>query len=253
VYNVTFDALYWSFGAVMLLALLATLARSVVGLREGSQARTRAEATLVAAVGALLALVAGFGFNALRPLTGDLLYQQSHFAAFYVAFGLVLWAFDRVGMIGSRETEAGRNVRTLTWGAYGLATVIALAGLLTPDGYRIVTQGDVRYVQQPLFFLPPLVALSVGAAWLPSWALGQRPDPVRRWFALLAAFMLLGMLREATIIPSTDQPVLDLLLAFAPFTLATLCLCRAASLGSEPGPIGGAAPIPVGVPRPRSG
>jgi hypothetical protein len=40
--------------------------------------------------------------------------------------------------------------------------------------------------------------------------------------------MLLGMLRESNILPATNQPIVDLLLAFGPFTLAALCLLRAA-------------------------
>ena len=49
--------------------------------------------------------------------------------------------------------------------------------------------------------------------------------------------LLLGMLREATIIPATNQPILDLLLAFGPFTLAAFCLFRAASIRSGRTPI----------------
>jgi hypothetical protein len=40
--------------------------------------------------------------------------------------------------------------------------------------------------------------------------------------------MLLGMVRESNILPATNQPIVDLLLAFGPFTLAALCLLRAA-------------------------
>ena len=230
--DLAFDALYWAFGGVMLLTLAATVARSTADLRHGSVDRSRAEATLVAAVGALLALVVGFGLNGLRSVTGDLFYQQAHFAAFYVAFGLVLWAFDRVGMTGSRTSRAGRVLRTTAWAAFALATVVAMAELLAPEGYRIVSGGDVRYVQQPAFFLPVLVVLVVGTAWLPSWVSGAWRKTTRPWLAAFAAFMLLGILREATIIPSTDEPLLDLLLAFVPFMVAVLCLYRAASDGS---------------------
>jgi hypothetical protein len=232
-YNVAFDALYWSLGGVMLVAFLATIARSVADLRARRGSRSVASATLLVAIGALLALVAGFSLNALRPITGDLVYQQVHFIAFYVAFGLVLWGFDRVGMTGDPASTAGRVLRGTVWGAFGLGTAIAIAALLDPAGYRIVSSGDVRYVQEPLFFLPLFVALGVGVAWLPGWLSVHARGSARPWLAALSGFMLLGMLREATIVPSTDQPIVDLLLAFGPFTVAALCLYRAASATSE--------------------
>jgi hypothetical protein len=228
VYNLAFDLVYWSLGAVMLVAFLATIVRSVADLRRDRDDRSRAVATLAVAIGALLALVAGFGLNALRSITGDLAYQQVHFIAFYVAFGVVLWGFDRVGMTGGPGLSRGRLVRATVWGAFALATAIAVAGLLAPDGYRIVSGGDVRYVQQPVFFLPLFVVLVVGVASLSSWLSAEGRRSARAWLAALAAFMLLGMLREATIIPSSDEPILDLLLALGPFTLAALCLYRAA-------------------------
>ena len=40
-----------------------------------------------------------------------------------------------------------------------------------------------------------------------------------------------GTLREATLIPSTDEPLVDLLLAFVPFTIGAFCLYHAAGVG----------------------
>lgn len=67
---------------------------------------------------------------------------------------------------------------------------------------------------------------------VPSWVSADQPQTARPWLAAFAAFVLVGVLREATIIPSTDETLLDLLLAFVPFTVAVLCLYRAASVGS---------------------
>ena len=139
---------------------------------------------------------------------GDLVYQQGHFIAFYVAFGLVLWAFDRAEMTGNRTSRVGRLFRSIVWGAFGAATAVATLALLSPDGYRIATRGDVRYVQEPLFFLPLMVAIAVGAAWLPTWFSGHGRLTVRCWLSTVAAFLLLGMLREsdrAAIDQSTDS------------------------------------------------
>ena len=231
-YDTIFEALYGSLGGIMLVAFIASIARCVADLRRPSVDRSRGEGILAIAIGAMLTLVVGFSLNALRDVTGDLFYQQVHFALFYVAFGLILWGFDRVGLIGDHASSAGRARRTITWGAFAVATGAAVLGLLTPDSYRIVSGGGVRYVQQPLFFLPLLVVLFAGAARLPTWLDQARLGTAQPWVAALATFMLLGMLRESTIIPATDQPILDLLLAFGPFTLASLCLYRAASLGA---------------------
>ena len=90
----------------------------------------------------------------------------------------------------------------------------------------------MRYVQEPLFFLPLFVVLAAGAARLPSWLDAAQRRTAQPWLAAFAAFTLLGSLRESTIMPATDQPIVDLLLAFGPFTLASLCVYRAASLGT---------------------
>jgi len=236
-YNVAFDALYWAFGVVMLVAFLATITRSVAELRRGGDP-SRSEATLVVAIGALVALVTGFGLNALRSVTGDLAYQQVHFGVFYVAFGLVLWGFDRVGMTGTRATRAGSAVRAIVWGVFGLSVVVAALVLLSPDRYRVVSGGDVRYVQETVFFVPVFVALAVGVAWLPSWLSPVERHSARPWLAAVAALLVVGLLREATIVPSTDQPIIDLALAFVPFTLASLCLYRAATVELGRAPMG---------------
>jgi hypothetical protein len=165
-------------------------------------------------------------------VTGDLFYQQVHFVLFYFGFGAVLWGFDRVGMLGDRASGRGRARRTITWTAFGVATVMALVELLTPDNYRVASHGDVAYVEELLFFLPIFVALTAGAVWLPSWLVAAERQTTRPWLAALAGLLLFGMLRESTVLPSTDQPIVDLLLAFGPFTLAALCLYMAASVRS---------------------
>ena len=231
-YETVFDFLYWSLGGIMLVAFIAAIARSVAGLRRPSADRLQGEGILAIGIGASLTLVVGFSLNALRSVTGDLFYQQVHFALFYVAFGLILWGFDRVGMFGDHSSRPRLAARAIVWAAFAVATGLAVVGLLTPDSYRIVSGGDDRYVQQPLFFLPLFVVLAAGAARLPIWLDTAQRATVRPWLAALAACMLVGMLRESNILPATNQPILDLLLAFGPFTLAALCLYRAASVGA---------------------
>jgi hypothetical protein len=231
-YGTVYDSLYWALGGIMLVALGVAIAKSVADLRRPPAERSQPEGILAICIGTLLSLVVGFSLNALRSVTGDLFYQQAHFALFYVAFGLILWGFDRAGILGDNVSSTGRARRTIAWSAFALATGVAAVGLLTPDSYRVVSGGDVRYVQEPLFFLPLFVVLVAGAARLPGWLDSTKRRAAQTWLSAFAACMLLGMLRESTIMPATDQPIVDLLLAFGPFTLAVLSLYRAASLGT---------------------
>ena len=69
-YSLVFDVVYWSLGGVMLVALVAAVARSLGNRRGGTTNGAPTDATLAAALGALIALICGFAFNALRPATG---------------------------------------------------------------------------------------------------------------------------------------------------------------------------------------
>jgi len=240
-YNTVFDSLYWSLGGIMLVAFVVAIAKSIAALRHSSLARSGPAGILAIGVGAMLTLVVGFSLNMLRSTTGDLLYQQAHFMLFYVAFGLILFGFDRVGMLGGHRSTTGHAARAIVWGTFGLATAAATFGLLRPDTYRLISGGDVRYVQEPLFFLPLFAVLAAGSVRLRSWVHPGRRRTAEAWLAALSALLMLGMLREATLIPSTDEPILDLLLAFGPFTLAALCLYRAASLARGPAHVVGEA------------
>jgi hypothetical protein len=228
VYTAIFDSLYWLLGGVMLVAFIATIRRSLRRVQGSTGDRRQALGTLAISIGALLTLIVGFGLNALRGETGDLFYQQVHFGLFYVAFALVLLGFDLAGMLGDRSARRWNGRRAIAWAAFAAATGVALVALLTPESYRIVSGGDVRYVQEPLFFLPLFVALAVGAADLPSWLDGSQRRTARPWLATVAGLLVLGMLRESTIIPATNQPIADLFLALGPFAVAALCLYRAA-------------------------
>ena len=201
-YDTVFEGLYWLFGGVMLVAFVAAIAKTLADLRRPSVDRSQAAGILAIGLGALVALVVGFGLNALRSATGDLFYQQVHFGLFYVGFGLVLWGFDRAGVLGDPGATRGRTRRMIWWGAFAAATGFAVIGLLSPDRYRVVSGGGVSYVQEPLFFLPLFVALVAGAVGLPSLADPARRRTPRAWLAALAGLMLLGMLRESTIIPA---------------------------------------------------
>jgi uncharacterized membrane protein YidH (DUF202 family) len=233
-YNTIYDATYAGLSAVMALVLLATVVR---GARQRATAtdpsrRTQATAIMVAAVGVLASLVAGVGLQAIRSTTGDLLYQQVHFAVFYVGFGLVLVGSDRV--VSDDRTadpspvspDGWRRWRWTLWGIWAAATAVGVAKLATAGVGA--PQADRRVPQEPIYFLPVLVALVIVTVVMLALA-GRTSDRGWRrqvviWFGLFGGLLFIGFLREATIVPSTNEPIVDLLLAFGPFAAATLCL-----------------------------
>jgi hypothetical protein len=212
-----FDLTYYGL-AVVMLGILGYSAGA--GLMLSHQlasplARNQALGLSLAALGALLTLVSGVVILELARarLIDSLLYQQVHFSIFYVSFGLILY-----GVIA-----LARRWRAALWAGFALAIVIAAAFLFNPGTYTFTHRGSqINAVQQLVFFLPLFFVTAAGVFTLP---LGTaRSDQRRVWFALCCAAILLGLLRESTIIPSLGDPELDLLVAFGPFSVGSFCL-----------------------------
>ncbi len=230
--TVVFDATYRALNAIMALVLLATAGRALRLRRRSTDpsGRSVAMAVAVTALAVVLVLVVGVGLQAIRDSTGDLFYQQVHYAAFYVGFGLVLAAVDTV-VSAARQDDVIRGsgrawsaARLAGWGVFALAVTIAGAFLVDAAALPGATGNHVP--QQAVFFLPVFVVLGLAALVLGFVALTDR-GPLRAacgWFAAFAALVFLGMLREATILPSSGEPLVDLLVAFGPFTAGSTCL-----------------------------
>jgi hypothetical protein len=164
-------------------------------------------------------------------VTGDLIYQQVHFSIFYLGFALVLFGVDQVA--SSRQTlmpvRAWAAARAGVWIAYAGAVGFSLWLLASAGAAATAQQRAMNHVpQQPIFFLPVLLALSISTivlAWLasaPGAAHGTRG--LQAWLSGVTGLVLVGCLREATIIPSSGEPLVDLLVAFGPFAAAGVCL-----------------------------
>jgi hypothetical protein len=231
--TIAFDLIYYGL-AVGLAVVLFVVAMKGMRLRRLLPDRTSRSSALgvtLAAVGVEATLVAGVTLEALRPMTGDLLYQQVHFAIFYLGFALVLAGVDQVA--SSRPTLTPVRVwaaaRAGVWIAY--AGVVGLSVWLLANAGAAATaqQRALHHVpQQPAFFLPLLLVLGVSTvvlAWLATTrgaAHGTRG--VVAWLSAFTGLVLVGCLREATIIPSSGEPLVDLLVAFGPFAAAGACL-----------------------------
>jgi hypothetical protein len=230
--TVIFDATYRSLSGITALVLLVTAGRAL-RLRHQSRDggdRSVALAVAVTALAVELALVMGVGLNEIRASTGDLFYQQAHFAVFYLAFALIVAAVYAIVAAARRDDlirgpgRAWSAARLVGWGAFGLAVAIAGAFLLQAGALPGAIGGHVP--QQAVFYLPVFVVLGLAALVLGGVALTRR-GPMRAvcgWFAAFAALAFLGMLREATILPSSGEPLVELLVAFGPFTAASICL-----------------------------
>jgi hypothetical protein len=170
------------------------------------------------ALGILASLVAGFGLNEIRRATGDVVYQVGHFSVFYVGFGLAVSSSIRLASPGGRT-------RLAIWSVYALSVAYAAAQLWR----SIPASGSEPMPQQVSFFVPPFVALALATGVLVGPALGSaRASATARWLALAYPLFVAGFLRESTIEPSTGKPIIDLLLAFGPFTVGAACVLGAA-------------------------
>ena len=194
--------------------------------RSGSDGELRTAAIGLgwAGLGTLIALVAGVGLDLISPLTDDLLYQQVHFTIFYLGFALLLHGIEALAW-PTAASSSSRRLRWLGRGAFGLAVAVAAVYLYDPASYRV---SGHHVAQQGVFYLPLVVVLVLGAS-VPTAMAFARPSEralrtARLWFATFATLALVGMLRESTLLPSSGEPMVDLLLAFGPFALSGVCL-----------------------------
>lgn len=229
----TFDFTYYGLAALMLGMLGYTTVAGVALWQTLGSALSRNEALglSLSALGALLTLVSGVVFTELARagLVDGLLYQQAHFSLFYVGFGLILYGVIAVG----------KRWRVILWAGFALATVIASAFLFNSSTYTTTQSGSqIHAVQQVVFYLPLFYVTAAGVLIVLFRA--ARSSRHLIWFGLFSAAILIGLLSEATIIPSLGDPELDLLVAFGPFALGSFFLlmtARSLAVESVPTPV----------------
>jgi hypothetical protein len=231
--TITFELIYYGLAAGLAVVLL-TVAVKGMRLRRllaDRTSRTSALGVALAAIGVETTLVAGVTLDTLRPVTGDLLYQQVHFSIFYLGFALVLSGVDQVA--SSRPTltpvRAWAAARAGVWIAYAGAVGFSVWLLANAGAAATAQQRALHHVpQQPAFFLPLLLVLSVSTIVLAWLAIARGAADGTRgllaWFSGFTGLALVGCMREATIIPSSGEPLVDLLVAFGPFAAAGVCL-----------------------------
>ncbi len=206
--------------------------RQTVTSRSG---RSRALGMSLVALGTAVSVLVGVSFDILakNAIIGELLYQQAHFSVFYIGFALVLFGFlaalfsARGAILPSDNQHRVNRLQIFLWMLYVLCVAIAAASLFRPATYTIITSSGLHYVQQPIFFFPLFVSLAMGIVGLSVAAARSTRSRLRRhlaWLDLFAVLVFIGLLREATLIPTSGIPLVDLLVAFGPFTIASFCL-----------------------------
>ena len=228
--NSIFEILYYGLTIAMVILLGSILFARFNPGRNPAHSMALRGIKLIA-LGTILALIGGVSLDTLSKagILGDLAYQQIHFSIFYAGFAAILYGFGLSFAIPPSRSGA---IKIAAWILYAAAVVLAAANLFNPATYVVAASGGIQhYAQQRIFFLPLFYVLAAGLIlWVYS-ILSKKDLLVRRnqpWLGLFLLFLLAGLLREATIIPSSGMPVVDILVAFGPFMLASVCLFMSA-------------------------
>ncbi len=233
-YDVAYGGLYYSLSAATITLLFCAI---FMLLRRRAKAidRTNRNQTIgicLAALGFVLIILFGVILDTLTKsgFISDLLFQQIHFPIFYLGGALILFGIDSsiVTVQQSKlftKKHTANQLRTFQWGIFVLTIAVSIFYLLT------LSVGSTGHVaQQPILFLPIIFVILVGMIELPIMSFMSKGFLRKHfvWFSLTIFLIFIGALREATIIPSTGEPWIDLLVAFGPFTVASFCLLMAA-------------------------
>ncbi len=231
-YTNVFDSIYYTLSALSI--VFASIAAYVaIGKRAKAPDRTflnQATGIALAAAGYALMIFTGDFLNYLSNsgVIGEVIYQRAHFLIFYATVAMILFGID-ASLITAKKTFARypsrviKPLRIAQWGVFVFTVILAVFYLFTAS----LTEG--RLFQQPVFFLPLVFVIILGVFEMPTLAVtitGKYQKPLA-WFGGAMILLLIGALREATII-SLGDTLADLLLSFVPFTVASLCFLMSA-------------------------
>jgi hypothetical protein len=192
--------------------------------------RSRALGVNAAAIGTAIALASGLLSDSF--LKSSSIFQQVRFASYYAGFALITFGLDAI-VRTSQQTHSLPRFLSITryssfliWGLFSVALVIAIYYLVNPATF-IHNQYGFQ-VQRVVYWFPMLMTTFTGAVLIFLVASGMEIISERShliWIGAFAAFVFVGLLKESLIIPGLGNPLTDLLAAFVPFVIGTLCLC----------------------------
>jgi hypothetical protein len=222
-----FDATYY----VLAFCMIALLSATIILPRFSRIKESKiAAGTAYLALGALITLVGSVILIAITRSSSinGFLYQQLQFSTAYVGFAVFIFGVDRVLLSNQFTGSTLRRSRILMYGSYFLSVAFSSLFLFNPATYKVTIVGSQEHVAQqtvfwyPLFFTLGLCALI--AFYISSSKNGTTPRNYATWIGLCCSVILLGTLRESTIIPSSGDPYTDLLIAFLPFVAGSFCI-----------------------------
>jgi len=229
-YNTAFDTLYYALSAASIAILIYTIILGFEKRRKlaDSALRTQFLGIAISASGFAVSIFTGVFLDTLTRMAiiDQLLYQQLHFSIFYVGSAMILFGINSSlsmvqGRISMTKNMILRHLQVILWAGFFATVVLSAFYLFT------VHVGPSHHVaQQPIFFLPVILITIIGIVGLPFMAFYSKGvlQKSLTWFGLSFFFLLIGALREATVIPSTGDPLADLLVAFLPFVIVSTCL-----------------------------
>jgi len=233
--NLVFDPTFYAFGTVIVCFLTATVVIAIMKLRgsKSIEVRKLVMGTVLFALGAIVTTV-GVVLLSFLSRSGEIdpfLYLQSEFLDIYFGFGLILSGIQFTVYAGGSKLAS--TFRALTWLTFAASSTISAAFLLNRATYAVSFSGSTMHVaQQLVFWLPVFLTSCIGLVVLPVLALRAGDSGLRSHASLFAVSILLvlvGCLKESNLIPSSGDPLRDLLVSFVPFTTGSVILLLAAS------------------------
>ncbi|HEY6283249.1 MAG TPA: hypothetical protein VIW22_04920 [Nitrososphaerales archaeon] len=231
--NLVFDPTLYGLTA---LVTLVSLGAAILALRRRGSEPSRALGTGLVAIG--YAIILGVAISLLALVRagglGGVQYLQIEFTAAYAGCATLMYGIDRV-MFANGSGQRKRTLRGALWSMFFVSLGIGFAYLLNPLTFMVTTVGGTQHVaQESVFWLPPSVTLIAGAVGLPAIVRANDKDiTVRKhslWLALFFIAIIAGVLKESNAIPSLGDPLVDMLVAFIPFTVGSLCILKSATM-----------------------
>ena len=230
-----FDRIYYALAVIILLALGYS---AYTGFRRSTastiEIRIQGMGIALAAIGTAIALVGGLLADSF--LKTNSLFQQTRFFTYYVGFFLITFGLNQISRAAQKASASpgeGRSQQDLTslifWFFFFVPLAISVFFLVNPQTFTI-NQFGVQ-VQKTIYWLPMLTTTLVGALLLAVFAFTLQNKNRRAllfWSGAFSIFVFIGLLRESLILPDLGDPLANLLIAFVPFVIASVCLCLGA-------------------------
>lgn len=226
-----FDTIYYTLAILIFLALSYS---AMAGLRLRARVtkpliKRRALGVASAAVGTVIALLGGLFADAF--LKSSIYFQQARFISYYAGFTLITaglvstTAAVQVSYPLPKVLSQSKVLSLIIWFLFLGTLAISVFYLVDPQTFIYNPSG--HQVQRVIYWIPMLAVTFAGTVLLFLLAFEIKDSSQREylfWMGAFAALLFVGLLRESLILPDLGDPLANLLIAFIPFTIGSLCL-----------------------------